>query len=75
MSEPTFEELHALGVPVALLARRFNMAVSSAYYKATRQRQDYLGFRHRERLARVERIKANINASPSLSMFIWEKAA
>jgi hypothetical protein len=29
----------------------------------------------RERAKRLERIRANINASPSLPMFIWEKAA
>lgn len=36
------------------------------------KRKDY---QRRERAKRLERIRANINASPSLSMFIWEKAA
>lgn len=78
MSEPTFEELYSLGLPLALLAKRFGLTESACHHRAWRrgiQRPPLSQKKIVARELRLERIRANIKASPSLSMFIWEKAA
>lgn len=72
--EPSFAELYTLGVPVALLARKYGITESSVVYRAQKSGAYRLHGQQRveaDRQRRHERIKANIALYPSKSMFDW----
>jgi hypothetical protein len=76
--DATFEELYALGVPMALLARRYDQTQQQIYDRA--HHVGVLRPPRRQQVAvsrdlRLARIRANIAASPSRSMFCREDVA
>jgi hypothetical protein len=75
-----FDALYARGVPIARLGWMFNLCDCAVVWRAVGgqvppSEAELADYRQKERLARTERIRANIAASPSRSMFYREDVA
>jgi hypothetical protein len=75
-----FDALYARGVPIARLGWMFDLSDGAALWRGMGGQvppteSELADYRQQERRARTERIRANIAASPSRSMFYREDVA